>query len=83
MQGITFNLDPEMVEDKDDRSMLQEIVNNTKLNEGYLTLARDIDVMEAKRPEDIYKVCQVYLVTGYVFVGVSYLFDEIFVGSLA
>ncbi|CDY14239.1 BnaA08g13700D [Brassica napus] len=53
--GITFNLDPEMVEDKDDRSMLQEIVNNTKLNEGYLTLARDIDVMEAKRPEDIYK----------------------------
>ncbi|KAF2619179.1 hypothetical protein F2Q68_00040475 [Brassica cretica] len=53
--GITFNLDPEMVEDEVDRSMLQEIVNNTKLNEGYLTLARDIDVMEAKRPEDIYK----------------------------
>ncbi|CAF2107450.1 26S proteasome non-ATPase regulatory subunit 2 homolog B [Brassica napus] len=53
--GITFNLDPEMVEDEVDRSTLQEIVNNTKLNEGYLTLARDIDVMEAKRPEDIYK----------------------------
>ncbi|KAF3571351.1 hypothetical protein F2Q69_00060458, partial [Brassica cretica] len=53
--GIIFNLDPEMVEDEVDRSTLQEIVNNTKLNEGYLTLARDIDVMEAKRPEDIYK----------------------------
>lgn len=83
MQGITFNLDPEMVEDEVDRSTLQEIVNNTKLNEGYLTLARDIDVMEAKRPEDIYKVCQVYLVTGSVFVGVSYLFDKFFVGSLS
>ncbi|KAL0698266.1 hypothetical protein Bca4012_054388 [Brassica carinata] len=53
--GITFNLDPEMVADEVDRYMLQEIVNNTNLNEGYLTLARDIEVMEAKRPEDIYK----------------------------
>ncbi|KAF8094330.1 hypothetical protein N665_0365s0017 [Sinapis alba] len=53
--GITFNLDPEMVEDEVDRQRLQDIVNNTKLNEGYLTLARDVEVMEAKRPEDIYK----------------------------
>ncbi|KAH0871326.1 hypothetical protein HID58_078348 [Brassica napus] len=53
--GITFELDPEMVENDVDREMLQDIVNNTKLSEGYLTLARDIEVMEAKTPEDIYK----------------------------
>lgn len=65
MQGITFELDPEMVENDVDREMLQDIVNNTKLSEGYLTLARDIEVMEAKTPEDIYKVYQLlfYLVT--------------------
>ncbi|ESQ50440.1 hypothetical protein EUTSA_v10001903mg [Eutrema salsugineum] len=53
--GITFDLDDEMVADDDDREALQDIVNNTKLSEGYLTLARDIEVMEAKTPEDIYK----------------------------
>lgn len=47
-----------MVADDDDREALQDIVNNTKLSEGYLTLARDIEVMEAKTPEDIYKVSQ-------------------------
>ena len=79
MQGITVELDSEMVADKDDRDMLQDIVNNTKLSEGYLTLARDIEVMEAKTPEDIYKVSVLsilrlllaYLVTGSVFVSVS------------
>ena len=60
MQGITVELDSEMVADKDDRDMLQDIVNNTKLSEGYLTLARDIEVMEAKTPEDIYKVYKFY-----------------------
>ena len=64
MQGITVELDSEMVADKDDRDMLQDIVNNTKLSEGYLTLARDIEVMEAKTPEDIYKVYQYAPVTG-------------------
>lgn len=58
LQGITFELDDEMVADDDDREALQDIVNNTKLSEGYLTLARDIEVMEAKTPEDIYKVNQ-------------------------
>ncbi|CAN8230161.1 unnamed protein product [Cochlearia groenlandica] len=53
--GITFELDAEMVANDDDREMLQDIVNNTKLSEGYLTLARDIEVMEAKTPEDVYK----------------------------
>ena len=45
-----------MVADDDDREALQDIINNTKLSEGYLTLARDIEVMEPKSPEDIYKV---------------------------
>lgn len=56
MQGIAFELDREMVANDDDKEALQDIVNNTKLSEGYLTLARDIEVMEAKTPEDIYKV---------------------------
>ncbi|KAI7990994.1 hypothetical protein LOK49_LG12G00360 [Camellia lanceoleosa] len=55
LEGITFQLDEEMAADDDEREALQEIINNTKLSEGYLTLARDIEVMEAKSPEDIYK----------------------------
>lgn len=51
-----LELDDEMVPDDDDRYALQDIVNNVKLSEGYLTLARDIEVMEPKSPEDIYKV---------------------------
>lgn len=57
MQGQTFELDTEMCAEDEERERLQEIINNTKLSEGYLTLARDIEVMEAKTPEDIYKVC--------------------------
>ncbi|KAK4577643.1 hypothetical protein RGQ29_027951 [Quercus rubra] len=53
--GITFELDEEMAANDDDREALQDIINNTKLSEGYLTLARDIEVMEPKSPEDIYK----------------------------
>ncbi|KAJ3356380.1 proteasome regulatory particle base subunit [Entophlyctis luteolus] len=34
---------------------ITEIVNNTKLSENFLALARDLNVMEAKTPEDIYK----------------------------
>jgi len=58
MQGMTFELDQEMVANDEDKEALQDIVNNSKLSEGYLTLARDIEVMEAKTPEDIYKVYQ-------------------------
>jgi hypothetical protein len=36
-------------------SPAQEIASNAKLSENYLALARDLDVMEAKTPEDIYK----------------------------
>ena len=34
---------------------IAEILNNIRLSEHFLTLARDLDVMEAKTPEDIYK----------------------------
>lgn len=54
--AASFELDTEMCSDDSEREALQEIINNTKLSEGYLTLARDIEVMEPKSPEDIYKV---------------------------
>ena len=61
LQEVAFELDEEMVSEDDDREQLQEIINNSKLSEGYLTLARDIEVMEPKSPEDIYKVMKMRL----------------------
>ncbi|KAK4577644.1 hypothetical protein RGQ29_027952 [Quercus rubra] len=66
--GITFELDEEMAANDDDRESLQDIINNTKLSEGYLTLARDIEVMEPKSPEDIYKA---HLLDGRASVGAT------------
>ncbi|KAI3886187.1 hypothetical protein MKX03_010707, partial [Papaver bracteatum] len=37
------------------RESCQEILNNMKLSEGYLNIARDIEVMELKSLEVIYK----------------------------
>ncbi|GJN39263.1 hypothetical protein PR202_gb28369 [Eleusine coracana subsp. coracana] len=54
--GLSMDIDDEITADENDKEVLQEIVYNTKLSEGYLTLARDIEVMEPKSPEDIYKV---------------------------
>ncbi|KAG0487911.1 hypothetical protein HPP92_006722 [Vanilla planifolia] len=53
--GLALELDKEWIADEGEREILQEIANNAKLSEGYLTLARDIEVMEPKSPEDIYK----------------------------
>lgn len=50
-----FELDETMIAEHDERETLQDIIRNNKINEGYLTLARDIEVMEPKSPEDIYK----------------------------
>jgi len=36
-------------------SQLNDIIYNTKLSEYYLALAQDLDIMEPKIPEDIYK----------------------------
>jgi 26S proteasome regulatory subunit N1 len=56
-QGVPLNLEegPCAVEDDEAREALREIISNSKLSEHYLTLARDLDVMEAKLPEDVYK----------------------------
>ncbi|GBG62353.1 hypothetical protein CBR_g30307 [Chara braunii] len=54
-QGFVLNLEDDMSIGDDEREVLQEIISNSKLSEGYLALARDLDVMEAKTPEDIYK----------------------------
>nr|GLL34720.1 26S proteasome non-ATPase regulatory subunit 2 homolog A-like [Ipomoea trifida] len=50
----TFELDEDMCSEEDLEG-LQFIIGNNKLIEGYLTLARDFDVMEPKSPADIYK----------------------------
>ncbi|KAL9252123.1 26S proteasome non-ATPase regulatory subunit 2 homolog A-like protein [Drosera capensis] len=54
-QGVPFVLDESMIPDDNLREEVQDLINNTKLSEGFLTLARDIEVMEPKSPEDIYK----------------------------
>jgi 26S proteasome regulatory subunit N1 len=50
-QQIYWELD-DKVEDADE---LKEIMNNSKLSQNFLNLARELDIMEAKIPEDIYK----------------------------
>jgi len=56
LQGVSIELDEEMTDNEEQRELLQELISNSKLNEGYLTLARDLDVMEPKTPDDLYKV---------------------------
>eukprot|EP00957_Ditylum_brightwellii_P126914 9675183-Ditylum_brightwellii.AAC.1 len=42
------------VEDDDDEE-LNELIGNAHLSEQFLKVAQDLDVMDAKTPEDIYK----------------------------
>ncbi|THG06790.1 hypothetical protein TEA_001939 [Camellia sinensis var. sinensis] len=65
---ITFVLDEEMSGDDECRETLQGINNNGKLSEGYLMLACDIEVMEPKSSEDIYKT---HLLHGRASAGLS------------
>ena len=51
-QQIYWELDAEKVEDADE---LREIMNNSRLSQNFLNLARELDIMEPKVPEDIYK----------------------------
>lgn len=46
---------PAAVADEGEREALREIISNSRLAEHYLGLARDLDVMEPKLPEDVYK----------------------------
>lgn len=51
-------LDPEELlpdDDENEVELLANLIRNTKLNESFLALARELDIMEAKTPEDIYK----------------------------
>lgn len=50
-QQVCLELD-ESVPDYDD---LMEIMSNANLNKHFLNLARELDIMEPKTPEDIYK----------------------------
>eukprot|EP00112_Aurelia_sp_Birch-Aquarium-sp1_P012638 Seg2658.4 transcript_id=Seg2658.4/GoldUCD/mRNA.D3Y31 product="26S proteasome non-ATPase regulatory subunit 2" protein_id=Seg2658.4/GoldUCD/D3Y31 len=45
----------ELDEDADDTEDLTEIISNSHLNNNFLALARELDIMEPKVPEDIYK----------------------------
>eukprot|EP00898_Chlorokybus_atmophyticus_P005084 jgi/Chlat1/5577/Chrsp369S05360 len=55
-QGVLLDLEEDdTLCSPDDRETLMDILRNNRLSEGYLTLARDLDVMEPKTPEDIYK----------------------------
>ena len=46
----------EVEEDDDDEAEdLNEIIGNEKLSEEFLKVAQDLDVMDPKTPEDIYK----------------------------
>ena len=51
-QQIYWDLDGDKVEDADE---LREIMNNSRLSQNFLNLARELDIMEPKIPEDIYK----------------------------
>uniref|UniRef100_A0A0D3H598 26S proteasome non-ATPase regulatory subunit 2 homolog n=1 Tax=Oryza barthii TaxID=65489 RepID=A0A0D3H598_9ORYZ len=55
-KGLSTDIDDDIAADENEKEALQDIISNIKLSEGYLTLARDIEVMEPKSPEDIYKV---------------------------
>merc|ERR1719272_913187 len=41
--------------DDDEIEILADLLRNTKLNESFLNLARELDIVEPKTPEDIYK----------------------------
>jgi 26S proteasome regulatory subunit N1 len=68
VQGISLDLDEELADSNEQRDILQELISNSRLSEGYLTLARDLDVMEPKTPDDIYKA---HLVDGRASAGAS------------
>lgn len=52
-QQIYWELDESRV--GQDADEIKEIMNNSRLSQNFLNLARELDIMEAKAPEDIYK----------------------------
>lgn len=51
---VNYEVDESEIED-DNVEILNELVGNEKLSEQFLKLAQDLDVMDPKTPEDIYK----------------------------
>lgn len=51
---VNYEVDESEVED-DDVAKLNELIGNENLSEQFLKLAQDLDVMDPKLPEDIYK----------------------------
>ena len=45
----------ELSEDVEEYEDLTEIMSNVQLNSNFLALARELDIMEPKVPDDIYK----------------------------
>jgi hypothetical protein len=56
-QGYALKLDEgaAAIEDEALQESCREIISNSKLSEHFLALARDLDVMEPKQPDDVYK----------------------------
>lgn len=51
-QRINYEIEDD---DDDEATELNELIGNEKLSEEYLKVAQDLDVMDPKTPEDIYK----------------------------
>jgi len=51
---VNYEVEESEIEDED-VDTLNELIGNEKLSEQFLKLAQDLDVMDAKTPEDIYK----------------------------
>ena len=52
---LAYNLARQYVHLDIEDEELNEIISNSRLSERFIALARDLDVVEAKTPEDIYK----------------------------
>jgi 26S proteasome regulatory subunit N1 len=51
---VNYEVDESQIED-DDVEKLNQLIGNEHLSEQFLKLAKDLDVMDPKTPEDIYK----------------------------
>ncbi|KAI9098204.1 armadillo-type protein [Phlyctochytrium arcticum] len=52
---LAFMLARQQIDIPTEDEEIQDILNNTRLSENFLALGRDLDVMDPKIPEDIYK----------------------------
>ncbi|CAD7696710.1 unnamed protein product [Ostreobium quekettii] len=56
-QGVVMDLENGItIVSEEELPAMQDIVSNARLSEHFLELARDLDVMEPKVPEDVYKM---------------------------